>query len=486
MDSQTLALLAAKALENRAEAQAEAQLADWLALHPDDAIAAHWRALLLRALDRRDEAVPLLEHAARRVPGNAGLLHALAHIRLEAGLPSSAAFERAIGAAPANLEIRVGLASARFAEGAGQVAQRELVELLTRQPDWLAGHRTFAQLAAMMGEPNRAFETIDRAIERRPDMVSLYQLGCDLRLDAHQPAAALAVSEAALQRFGPQQHFSLGRAAALDELGDLPAARQAFTGLPAPRDPGHAVRLIRHLFRADEVDIASGLLDRWLDTPSQNLFWPLAALAWRATGDPRSAWLEQRDGLVRVIDLDQADINLTELTALLRQLHARSGRFLDQSVQHGTQTDGPFFARIEAPVKLLRAAIVDAVGAYLAALPPVEPAHPTLREPRDVPIRFAGSWSVRLDGAGHHSSHHHPQGWISSAFYAAVPENLGGDEGRLVLGEVPPNLGLQLSPSHVVEPRPGRLVLFPSFMWHGTRQFSGGERISVAFDVARA
>ncbi|HYD23379.1 MAG TPA: putative 2OG-Fe(II) oxygenase [Croceibacterium sp.] len=36
-----------------------------------------------------------------------------------------------------------------------------------------------------------------------------------------------------------------------------------------------------------------------------------------------------------------------------------------------------------------------------------------------------------------------------------------------------------------IEPRPGRLVLFPSAMWHGTRPFPAGERLTVAFDVAR-
>ena len=35
-----------------------------------------------------------------------------------------------------------------------------------------------------------------------------------------------------------------------------------------------------------------------------------------------------------------------------------------------------------------------------------------------------------------------------------------------------------------VEPKVGRLVLFPSTLHHGTSPFPAGERISVAFDVA--
>ena len=112
--------------------------------------------------------------------------------------------------------------------------------------------------------------------------------------------------------------------------------------------------------------------------------------------------------------------------------------------------------------------------------------HPLLREPR-TPIRFSGSWSVRLSGAGYHINHVHPAGWISSAFYVALPEaHMGGAEhaGWLSLGEVT-ELGLDLPPIRLVEPKPGRLVLFPSTMWHGTRPFAAGERLTVAFDVAR-
>jgi hypothetical protein len=31
---------------------------------------------------------------------------------------------------------------------------------------------------------------------------------------------------------------------------------------------------------------------------------------------------------------------------------------------------------------------------------------------------------------------------------------------------------------------PGRMALFPSYLFHGTRPFSEGERLTVAFDVA--
>ena len=38
------------------------------------------------------------------------------------------------------------------------------------------------------------------------------------------------------------------------------------------------------------------------------------------------------------------------------------------------------------------------------------------------------------------------------------------------------------APRRVVEPEPGRLVLFPSYMWHGTIPFGSGDRLTAAFD----
>ena len=47
---------------------------------------------------------------------------------------------------------------------------------------------------------------------------------------------------------------------------------------------------------------------------------------------------------------------------------------------------------------------------------------------------------------------------------------MGGDghAGWLALGEPQAELGLDLPPFRLIEPKPGRLVLFPSTMWHGT------------------
>ena len=93
---------------------------------------------------------------------------------------------------------------------------------------------------------------------------------------------------------------------------------------------------------------------------------------------------------------------------------------------------------------------------------------------------------MRLRSGGRHSNHVHPQGWISSALYVSLPPKGEGepdDAGWLTLGQPDDKLALDVAPFRKVEPKRGQLVLFPSWMWHGTVPFEEGERLTVAFDV---
>jgi hypothetical protein len=243
---------------------------------------------------------------------------------------------------------------------------------------------------------------------------------------------------------------------------------------------------VRHLLRLGVVEAALPILDQGLAGNYASELWPYAATAWRMTGDPRSQWLERDDELVRVVDLGDAVPSLDALADHLLSLHVAKGEYLDQSVRGGTQTDGPLFSRIHPLIRGLRGAVVEAVQSYAEQLPPIDLKHPLLRHRRNRPIRFSGSWSVRLRSGGRHANHVHPQGWISSALYIALPQRQPGEPdnaGWLTLGEPDEALGLEVPPMLRIEPAPGRLVLFPSWMWHGTVPFAFGERLTVAFDV---
>ncbi|MBY0583578.1 MAG: 2OG-Fe(II) oxygenase family protein, partial [Sphingomonas sp.] len=247
-----------------------------------------------------------------------------------------------------------------------------------------------------------------------------------------------------------------------------------------------AVWVIRHLIREGRIDQAVRRIDMELATDQRTGIWPYAETAWRMAGDARHQWLCPPE-LVSVTDLTTFLPPLADLADTLRRLHNATGAFLDQSVRGGTQTDGPLFSRIDPVLQHTRTAVVHAVEAYLRTLPAVDAAHPTLSPRRDRDIRFAGSWSVRLGSGGHHSNHVHPMGWISSALYVALPDAIdaapGDEAGWLTIGMPPTDL-IALPPHQAIKPRPGQLVLFPSWLWHGTRPFSQGERLTIAFDIA--
>ena len=82
----------------------------------------------------------------------------------------------------------------------------------------------------------------------------------------------------------------------------------------------------------------------------------------------------------------------------------------------------------------------------------------------------------------------HPLGWLSGVYYVGVPPDMGSagpEAGWLEFGAPPPRLALLPSgPLRRIEPRQGRLVIFPSWFHHRTLPFTAtGLRISIAFDV---
>ena len=482
-DRDTLAALARDALKNGDEERAVVVLGAAAKRAGNDARLWQWTALLHRALDQHQAALDAFAAAARNMPGDALIAHGHARAALEAGVDARALFDAALRIEPSG-DVLLGRAAARFASGEGQAAVDELAMVLAANPDWVQGHVQWAQLAAMVGRAEQATATIDRALDAHRQNPQLWLAAIDIETKAGRHATAARRADAATAAVGDGSAFALPRAAALSDAGESGLAAASFEQLGEPRDIGHAIHLARHLIRSGQSDRLAALADRWMTGDTAYQFWPYASIAWRQSGDPRWHWLEGDERLVSVIDLTPQLPQLPRLASRLHQLHDRSGRYLDQSVRGGTQTDGPLLSRIDPDICTLRAAIVEAVETYVASLPPIDPDHPLLKFRRDRRARFAGSWSVRLSAAGHHSNHVHPQGWISSAFYLALPDHLDGNAGWLTLGEPQAELATALPPLRMIEPKVGQLVLFPSMMWHGTVPFAAGQRMTVAFDVA--
>lgn len=456
-----------------------------LRIVPHDYRLWHIKGLMHREKEQRELAIPALERAVELAPGEPLVAHGYARTLLEAGLPSVEPFARALKLAPTNTEVLKGLASALVVDGRIADAIDGLEAVLRRSPLWTDGHVLLASMRWANGEREGFTRSFDEALLAHPNSFDLRQDQMVALLHAEQFDEALARIEQGRHMFGDQPLFTAHEAVVRSETGDVEAADRLFAELASSNVANFDLRLLRHFLSSGRPGDASALLDRWLETADQDMFWPYASTVWRLTGDPRAEWLEGDERLVGVYDLADRLPPLELLASTLRRLHNLRGQPLSQSVRGGTQTDGNLFQRIEPEIVAIREAVRDAAAEHASKLPDLDPGHPLARR-RPARIAFSGAWSVRLQSGGHHSNHFHSMGWLSSALYIRLPPDLGtGDHaGWLTLGEPQAQLGIDLPPRRLVEPRPGRLALFPSWMWHGTRPFGEGERITVAFDVA--
>jgi tetratricopeptide (TPR) repeat protein len=483
-DANAVFAAGAKAVKSGLEAEALPLLERAAERHPGDPRIWQVLGLAHRKLEDLAPAVAAFEKAAALAPTDPLIVHSLARCAMEAGLESIALFERALALAPNDGTVLLGRAAAELADGRIEDAIAGLADQLARHPGWLPGHGSICRLRWLAGERRDFTASFEAAVAAAPREIAIWREWAETLMHAGRYDAALAVVAGGRAAAGPHLVFDAVETVAVAEKGETDAADALFAALGPIAHITMAARYLRHLLRAGRPAEAAAFAEPWLADPEADFVWPYAAAAWRLTGDPRWEWLEGDERLVGVYDIGETLPSLEALAGTLRRLHLDLHQPLEQSVRGGTQTDGPLFARIEPEIRALRAAIAGAVERHIAQLPPPEAAHPSLA-PKRTPVRFAGSWSVRLAGAGFHSNHIHPAGWISSAFYAALPEMGRGHEGWLKLGEPQAELSLDLAPFRHIEPKPGRLVLFPSTMWHGTVPFAAGERLTVAFDVAR-
>jgi uncharacterized protein (TIGR02466 family) len=314
---------------------------------------------------------------------------------------------------------------------------------------WLA----LARILARTGDPVAEADALAQAIACDPGNAEAHHRLGDLAQREHGPAAAIAHYQAAIALAPGRPEPLLGLALAALKLGDGAAAAAACDAVLAAD-------------RFDQSAIAYRIL------------------ALRQLGDTVQAeWLADLERLPAVLSIAPLLPDLAELADALRAVPSRIASPSGQSIRGGTQTQNELLNEPAPAIQALRAALGGAVGAYLAARPR-DNRHPFLAA---VPaqMRFH-SWSVVLTSGGHHVPHIHPAGCISGVLYVAVPP-LDSDPaaGCLELGR--PGIEVKLDappPLRLIRPQPGMLVLFPSYVWHGTRPFAGaGERITVAFDV---
>ena len=106
--------------------------------------------------------------------------------------------------------------------------------------------------------------------------------------------------------------------------------------------------------------------------------------------------------------------------------------------------------------------------------------------------RLDSLWVNLLKGGGHHSAHIHPHSIISGTLYIEAPTGSGSirfEDPRLPMMMAAPSRTQhapeELRPFVSVEPRPGMLLMWESWLRHEVLSGSGkGERLSISFNFA--
>ena len=227
--------------------------------------------------------------------------------------------------------------------------------------------------------------------------------------------------------------------------------------------------------------------------PGNQYFIAMLLTALRCLDDPRYQQLVNYDAMLYEIDLTALEndggvaIDWAALATDVAALHTMQDSPMLQSVRSGTQSSGNLFtANRQGGIAQLATSIEQQARRVFAQVS-------ELNQPQEHPLRMFrprqpmmhASWSIKAAAATHHESHVHSKGWYSGTCYVDVPSQLSrtSADGQLIFGEPPFETKDQLSAQAQVLPEVGKLVLFPSYFWHGTRPFSGSERrLVVAFD----
>ena len=154
-------------------------------------------------------------------------------------------------------------------------------------------------------------------------------------------------------------------------------------------------------------------------------------------------------------------------------------RPLDQSLEQGTQTAANLVASEDPALREFLALASSKLLAFgqIAA----SQGHDGLASVSDQ-IAINECWSVRLEG-GRHRPHFHPEGVISGTYYLSVPPV--DNKGSIYFGIPPFAIPDPLEPLAEVTPEEGLLILFPSYLFHGTRVAAPGyRRETLAFDAS--
>jgi Flp pilus assembly protein TadD len=511
--------------------EAETEYRTVLAQFPDAPKARHQLALTLEDLGRSAEAEAEVRHLVQQLPHDAEarsllgyiltnqqrLLEAesayrqslaltpnygLAHHNLGALLVQMERAEEALAALDRAEAFGVPRFELRFSRGRALTllyrvdeAEQEFAAAIEERPRHVEAQLNLARLRFMRADP---FFTrgIEQALRAAPDDLALQSLLTNILMRAGRHDQAEAKLRDLLKTHGPLPQFRSRLAQLLLEVGRLKEAEaEALEAATLqPRDGTTVDTLISVLLcRGRAAEAMPFIQSKRAQEPLNQNWIAHEAIAGRLLGQQQYRTLFDYARLVRSYRLEpppgwgSMDEFNAALIEVLGKRHLFATHPLEQSLRNGSQTTRNLVLDPDPLVQAALGLFQNALHEYLAEIGN-HPAHPLLSRNRGRSWISEG-WSIQLHRDGYHVNHVHPKGWVSSAYYVAVPGEVSDmtlRSGWIKFGEPPyPTPGA--APEFMVQPSPGLLVLFPSYLWHGTTAIHGAEhRVTMAFDALPA
>ncbi|HEX8064478.1 MAG TPA: putative 2OG-Fe(II) oxygenase [Allosphingosinicella sp.] len=459
-----------------------------------DALVLH--AAALKQQQRHEDALLVNARAAKAFPASGTAWHNLAATLGELGRGADAleALEKgfSIGLdSPLSWQVK---ARAHVACGDLEAAEAAYREASARAPGLAPLAAETADFLWMArGDLAAALAPLDQAFHAGGPPAPLLLAKAKLLAAAGDPEQAASLLDRAAQHLPGDVALAAAAAQAALEAGRLTDAERHVRSAEslAPGDPAVLVQstiVSLALGRSEAALRSTGQARERAPADQSVLAW--SATAARAAGDPLYGELCDYETMVGVYDLDppagwaSPTGFLRDLTAALDRHHRMAAHPSAQSLRHGTQTTYRLSGSDDPAIQAFFSALDRPLRQHIAGLGVGDD---PLRRRNTGSYRIVGAWSVRLRRGGFHLDHMHNEGWISSAFYVETPDGAldrESREGWLRLGKPPFRTVPDLPAERFIRPKPGRLVLFPSYMWHGTVPFHTEERrTTIAFDL---
>jgi tetratricopeptide (TPR) repeat protein len=458
-----------------------------------------WAALgsVLVNQNRLLEAEGAYRQALALNPGNAPLHRRLGSLlaQLERAEEALALLTRAqaLGVRGFELELARGRAFGQL--GRLEEAERAFAAAVQLRPRHADAQLYLARVRQALGDPDFSRSLAAAVLEARGDL-NLQEALAVLLLNAGRGDVAEGLLREELKRAGPVPRLRYVLSRVMREGERLAEAEtEALEAAAAlPDEAGVVENLVSILLsRGRPTEALAFIRAQRTRTPGAQGWIAYEAIAARLLGQPLYGELYDYQRLVRCYELQppfgfasMAELN-AELLPVLTARYRANTYPLGESLRNGRVTTRNLVMDPDPVIRALLRAFDEPLRAYLGALGR-DAAHP-LSARNQGAVQLVSAWSVQLTRGGFHVNHFHNQGWLSSAYYVQVPEEAGDTElksGWLRLGEPrfpTPGAGVGC----VVQPHAGQLVLFPSYMWHGTSPILGAQpRTAVSFDAVPA